>query len=498
MKKAFSKILSAILTAVILTSVIACGVVSGSAVYQYGYGSGAPYELNHPTQREIIAKAKQLHIDLSAPDTYREEYNLDPSSYAPGALSEETLQSCLDMLNLYRYVAGLPADIQIDTNYNKDAQAASLVNAANGTLTHYPEQPEGIDDDLYARARRGAGSGNIAMGYDNTVEAIAQAWMDDSDSNNLPMCGHRRWILSPTMQYVGFGSVENYQTMFAHDTSRSGYFAGDYIAWPAENTPIEMFSGSAFSVSLGADYDKPSAENVRVEISSETLGTSWTVDRDHPEQGFYIENSYYGIPKCIIFKVADFSKPDTLHVRITGITKSGVEAPIEYTVNLFTLSSVVVNHSYLVMRPMETALPDVTASCPINSSSFIYWTSSDRSIAGFYRLSDPNEGVIFTFKEGTSTLSGSYNGVTTDDVELIVSQKDVLLGDVDDDDDVSVLDGTVMLRQLAGIPVKTFREYAADTDRDNDFSALDVTVLMRKIAGLKGYDQVGQPMQNLN
>lgn len=480
------KLLSLILVVMLASSL----TVSASAdpFTDFFYGKGEPYGLSFPTQEEIIAKAQELGIDLSREDLYSEDYSLDAPDYETGSLAPETQQNALNILNFYRYIAGLPADVQLKDEYIDSAQAAALVLAANNTLSHYPAHPEGMSDELYDLGYAGAGSSNIAVGFENLSRATAEGWMNDSDQANIDKAGHRRWVLYPRLKYVGFGEAGKYMAMYAHDMSREGLFAGDYVAWPAPNTPVELFDGSVFSVSLGYAYDDPAQDKVSVEVSSETLHKHWTVSQARPYRGFAVNNVGYGLPKCIIFKVTDFSKADTIHVKITGLTKNGVDAPIEYTVNLFSASEMQAPQKLFVMRPYWGLSADVTAASPYDSAPDIKWTSSDSDVAIVYR------SIICPFKEGEAYLTGTFKGESVT-IRVVVSNRDIFLGDADGDGDVTITDATVIQRQLAGIEPYSFVDYAADADEDGDLTSIDATQLQRYLSGIPAHASIGRVMQ---
>lgn len=317
-------------------------------VYKAGtvesYASSAGFTLRLPTQAEIRAKYKEYNIDLNKAVTYTSAYSAS-APYNMGDISDWDRINGLNALNFCRYIAGLPYDVELKSDYNEYAQAASLVNAANNVLTHSPAKPAGMSDSLYKLGADGAGSSNLSMGRTNIASCIIKGYMDDSDTSNIDRLGHRRWILNPSMKYTGFGLVGTYSATYAFDRSRSGSFVGDYVAWPPANMPYELYntnpsrSAYAFSVTLGNAYDTPNISKVTVDISSAKLNKSWHLDSSCKDYSKYlnVENSYYGNPKCIIFNVDKFPVGDQVTVTINGITKGGASAPITYTVNLFEL-----------------------------------------------------------------------------------------------------------------------------------------------------------------
>lgn len=330
------KVLSIILVVIIIASALSVGGVSFAAETE-------EYKLDYPTQSEIRQKYKELMFDTSAEAEYAEDYST-AEPYKAGVLSDKTLQDGLNALNFCRYVAGLPADVELKEDYSEKCAAASLVNAVNGALSHSPAQPEGMDNTLYNLGKEGAGSSNIAMGYTNISDSIVRGYMDDSNSGNIDRVGHRRWILNPSMKYTGFGMAGRYSALYAFDRSRTESFAGEYVCWPAKNMPYELYeqasetNGYAFSVSLGDKYDAPVLDELTVDVTSAKLDKSWHLNSDSDDKSslyLTVNNDGYGMPKCIIFNVGLFPENDIVTVKINGTTRSGADSPIQYTVNFF-------------------------------------------------------------------------------------------------------------------------------------------------------------------
>lgn len=304
---------------------------------------GSSYTLKLPTQDEIKAKYKEYAIDISSSVTYSTACSTS-APYAMGDLSAKDKQNGLNAINFCRYVAGLPADIELNTTYCQYAQASSLVNAVNGVLSHYPNKPSGMSEDLYKMGYTGSSSSNIAMGFRNIADSVIRGYMNDSDNSNISVLGHRRWILSPDWKYTGVGQVGSYSATYVFDWSRSETFSGDYIAWPPANMPMELYIGSgsnyAFSVILSDKYDTPSASKVTVTVQSAKQNRTWNLNSSSTSYSQYlnVSSEYIGsLYNCIIFNVGKFEANDKVTVTINGITKNGVSAPITYTVNFFEI-----------------------------------------------------------------------------------------------------------------------------------------------------------------
>ena len=91
---------------------------------------------------------------------------------------------------------------------------------------------------------------------------------------------------------------------------------------------------------------------------------------------------------------------------------------------------------------------------------------------------------------GIKANNVEYNRFNLD----LISGGAQLLGDVDDDGEVSILDATTIQRRLAGLDVTAFIEPAADTDGDGEVSILDATAIQRHLADLPSPSGIGEPV----
>lgn len=471
------KLLSVTLIIALILSICSLCAAGAQAASNYG--------ISYPTKNEIINKIKELDIDISGYDSYSKSYSLD--NFTLGEMDSKSQNKALALINLYRYIAGLSSDVTLNSEYSEYAQAASLINAANGKLSHYPDKPAGMSDELYEKAYYGDGRCNIASGFDSVRSATIYGWMDDSYANNIDRVGHRRWILNPEMKQTGFGSVESYSSMYSFDASREGNFTGDYVAWPAPNTPLDMFAGSVFSVNLGDDYDDPSIDNVRIELSSNAMGIKWVVTKSSGYD-LYVNNENYGMSKCIIFKTVDFNEEDTISVKISGIYKDGRESPIQYTVNLFPLSEISAERTTILMKPYTVTDPGITASSMLmKETPYIDW-DFDANGAAFITTED----LIYANKEGSCTITATILNCYSVTLEVIVKDSDFLLGDADGDDAIAISDVTMIQRFLAEFRVSSFCDYLSDTDGDGSIGISDATAIQRYLSGKSSPYDVGK------
>lgn len=287
------------------------------------------------SQEDILDYAERNNIDLdeltSKSVSYSAQPNVKTPPYAAGSLSNETLNDALKVLNFVRYIAGVPSNVTLNSDYNEWAQAASLVSRLNNKLSHDPSQPAGLPNDLYDLGHTGASSSNLGSGYANPASSIVNGYLPDEDASNIDRVGHRRWVLNPPMGQVGFGYVGSYTAMYAFD--RTGSSSCTNVAWPAQNMPVELFqSDDPWSLNVGSEVSESSTT---VTLTRERDGKVWNFSSRSSDGYFNVDNGGYGMRGAIIFRPNGFScyPGDSFTVRITGATSS----PIEYQVNFFSL-----------------------------------------------------------------------------------------------------------------------------------------------------------------
>ncbi len=288
---------------------------------------------------------KPIHEEIS--------YIQKPSTVFPyllGKLSDETVNSALDITNFIRFVAHLPGDVKLNGQFNIEAQAASVVNAANKTLNHYPQKPIGMDEELYELGYKGASTSNIGIGYITIIDSIINGYMKDGDPGNIDRVGHRLWILSPKLKEVGFGYATvdkvGYTAMkvMADDMYWNSHEPYEYISWPAGIAmPIEFFDDTfPWSISLNPDiYDNFRTSNIEVELTRLNDNKTWKLSYNSQDGYFNVSTASYGyLPFTIIFRPDDinYENGDRYKVTIYNLKKSnGDNATISFETTFFDL-----------------------------------------------------------------------------------------------------------------------------------------------------------------
>lgn len=306
--------------------------------------------------------------------------------YRVGRLNRMTTDPALGYVNLVRYLAGLSHNVVTTEENNELAQAATVVNAANDVLSHYPTRPVGMSDELYRLGAEGARSSNLGAGNYHVASSVIAGWLADPGDNNKADLGHRRWILYPDLSMTGFGFAES-------DTSGYRYFSamvatsnyvgntGTCVAWPAQTTPVQLVVGSdisegyPWSFSAGRLIADPSA--VKVTLTRVYDGKTWSFTKAGGAEGndgeLYVSNRNYGDAGCVIFTPKNidgdeflypYKDGDSFHVHIEG----AIDEPIDYTVDFVSQSRNIYDAKLSLGAKAykftgQPVKPDVTLTC---------------------------------------------------------------------------------------------------------------------------------------
>ena len=140
-----------------------------------------------------------------------------------------------------------------------------------------------------------------------------------------------------------------------------------------------------------------------------------------------------------------------------------------------------------------------------NKFSCLWFSNEDVTSDGDFLTLTFN---ILAETETEGDISISYNekdiiSETTDGVKIsvpnvhyTVNSPIILLGDVDGDGEVTIIDATCIQRVLANIQVPKYIEVAADVDSDEEVTIIDVTFIQRWLALMTiSIDGIGEPIR---
>jgi uncharacterized protein YkwD len=233
---------------------------------------------------------------------YNAVYNVAPAPAAdwtgnhatcnPGTTADDFQDAVLDRINYFRAMAGVPADVSLTADSDRQAQAAALMMSVNGTLSHSPP----ADWACYsAEGAAGAGSANLYLGT-YALDAITGFMRDPGAGNDR--VGHRRWLLYPQTRTMGTGNIppaagypasSALRVFDSHMWEPRPPVRDEFVAWPPPGYvpyPV-VFARWSFSY--------PDADFGAATVTMRSGSASVTLKQSAPVDGFG-ENTLVWIP----------------------------------------------------------------------------------------------------------------------------------------------------------------------------------------------------------
>jgi hypothetical protein len=278
---------------------------------------------------------------------YRDPPHLT-APYAAGSLNAKYIAAGLATLNAFRYLSGLPDTVRDDAAWNESAQyGAALLAIIDKGLDHAPGFPANlkVSKAFYDKGYAGTSTSNLNQGSTNLADSI-RGYMDDSSPGNVDRLGHRRWVLSPRLDRVGFGMAGAYFALkvFSMDGSAKGQDYA-YVAWPAVGEqPLGWFGANqawSFSINPAAFNGGLVGSRAGVEVTLQRMRDkrTWSFSAPRSDGYFNVETTGFGLPFCVIFKPNELGTlldGDRFSVRISGVSDGrGAIIPIAYDTVFF-------------------------------------------------------------------------------------------------------------------------------------------------------------------
>ena len=385
------------------------------------------------TQADIVKKLAQM-----MPHDYSEPFFSTMGSasapYSEYLLTDNTKENIVSAANYFRWLEGLSGFASsTDDVWVRGAKGAVLTQRnveLTGSLSHYPNRPDDMDEAFFTEARRATETSNISYGYGTGQAAIPEllrGFINDEGYTTIP--GHRdtfftRNGVSFAAGYAPLGAVNTVEYTGSPNPQGNSVAGNNEpaYAWPAPGVfpEEEIMPGCLWTVNLNTDYVNTATGMPVVTITD--LQTGEQTVRDSKENGLHTTGSWG--------KFISFMPPETnsyigkaYKVEITNLRDgNGVPCRMEYTINFFCYSD-------------EVEIDGKTYTCD------------------------------------------AYGN-------LSIKQPDYLLGDVNNDGVVNIQDATTLQRYFAEYTnIGTVNLAVADVNRDGKINIRDVTQIQRFVAG---------------
>ena len=237
------------------------------------------------------------------------------ASCSAGDMTPAARGNALRLVNLYRWLAALPA-VTEDPELDQKNQACALMMRANDMLSHSPPTTWTCYSEDGADA---AGSSNISSG-----RAVSSVDLYMIDPGNATTIGHRRWILSNSIGPVGFGGTDRHSCMWTlNGTGRAGKA---WLAWPAAGTiPLQAITsprGTLDTTGWTIQSDSINLAGAQVAVTVDGVDQPVTVTQ---------LDANYGSRYALRFNPSGWS---TQAGRTYAIAVTGIPTAINYTVQV--------------------------------------------------------------------------------------------------------------------------------------------------------------------
>jgi hypothetical protein len=218
----------------------------------------------------------------------------------PPAVSKD-VHKATQLLNIYRFLCGVPSEVIADPECTKGATDAALACKQNGGLAH----------------TLGHSTDKCNLSTIGEVITSVPQYIADSGDNNRDARGHRAWCLNPPMGKTGFGSAgASYSAMWCMDSSGKS-ITGTW-AYPGKGLfPMEYLQGNAWSV-YGTGVPGP-ANNIKVEVFKlqKRPEQPFAATADIPGRTVKVTHVSTGM-NAINFEHEDSNKRGVYWVRVSG------------------------------------------------------------------------------------------------------------------------------------------------------------------------------------
>lgn len=241
------------------------------------------------------------------------------STCTAGAWMAPGPANSLRLVNLYRYLAAMPA-VTEDSSYDGYAQSCALLQAANAAsgLTHTPDASAACYSSMAA-----TGSAHSSVCGGQGVACI-DLYMSDNGSAEM---GHRRWMLANYLGPVGFGSVGTGGSMSAScfyqpQGTSNAHMA--FVAWPTPgNVPLQALkTTTADTAGWSIQSDTINLTAAAVSVTDGTANSPVTVTA-LPQN--------YGSTYALRVLPSGWTSQGGHHY---AVSVTGISSPINYTVDV--------------------------------------------------------------------------------------------------------------------------------------------------------------------
>lgn len=336
-------------------------------------------------------------------------------------------------------------------------------------------------------------------------EILGKPADDDNDTNNTAWINeYAEYIgVSDTVFSADFTSAVRDGTIYKTTGywSRRGVSADKIVLWAeSHDSYANEVSGGGWTKNLDQNVIDKAYAILAARANSQTLYLSRPSEKQH-------QNIYYGKKGSTHFTSAEVAAVNRFHNAMVGKAERVISASAHYAVLRENGGAVIVaktSDSDVSVSNSNKMVPVGTYTDEVSGSTF---TVTEKNITG--HVGSTGIAVIYNAQATPTTAptqaptvaptaapTQAPTAAPTTPPTLAPTEPpvEIILGDVDGDEEVNIIDATVLQRHLAGIETTNYVEAAANVSGDDEPTILDVTWIQRWLAGLHCPYSIGQPI----
>lgn len=327
------------------------------------------------TKQEVAAKYQNVKIneyyDYGTNEDYYKEKPSLVAPYAGGELKEEVHQAMSDMVNYYRWLAGVDKYEQRSVHSERLQAGAVIQNLylkAEGKLTHNLatdwSKPDNMDQYFW---NIGAYANHNIIAYNYTPQGAIEGWFNEGyniENKSFDTIGHRKALLSYTTTGADFGYAGDIAYGLIKSQGTTDLPCAAYPApgaYPSNNIEPNV---TAWSVELNLDklsYNSLSDVTIRVT----NLTTNESYDCTKANNKLIESDNQKGQLVFVQPTVSTKTYEDPYKVEILGLKdESGNTSVVEYQIDFFDVNTLVPSTVDHVSTDCLNVYMGVTANNP--------------------------------------------------------------------------------------------------------------------------------------
>ena len=352
-----------------------------------------------------------------------------------GKWSDMALLMVTDYINLARLGLGLH-ELELNQDITDAAQhKAALVvynNSHGYTGGHFPEQPEGVDDDFFGKAQ----SYMTENLYTGDIQTSIVSALNDGYGDPIE-CGHRYNLLDPSATQWGVGAVESGGLSFGwqgvHKFSGFESYTNELVAWPSNGIFTMDLAYNGIGNWTARFYKNYSvSSNTEVTIKCLNTGKTYEITQENKNNsGKFLQVTGSNL---ITFRddTIAYENGDVFEITLHNVIDRAKGNSTDYTYrsvfmnmsqsNEVGVSDIKLSKESIELLPGESIKIDTTVAPDNATNKLLRYTSSDEDIVtvrqdGTIYARSAGKAIITVTSYSTTGLSKTISIVVNGDTQ---------------------------------------------------------------------------------